>query len=66
MLGFALHCATLKAMAKMQSISIRMDAELRGELEKLAARENRKLSNLVETVLRRYVEAQRRKPQRED
>jgi hypothetical protein len=57
-------CATLRYvfdMAKSTAISIRFDPELRAELEKIAQRENRKLSNLVETVLREYVESQRRK-----
>lgn len=52
-------------MAKMHAISIRFDPELRAELEKIAARENRKLSNLVETVLRQYVEAQKKKARRD-
>jgi predicted transcriptional regulator len=53
-------------MAKMHAISIRFDPELRAELEKIAARENRKLSNLVETILRQYVEAGKRKARKHE
>lgn len=53
-------------MAKGHPIAIRFDPELRAELEKIAARENRKLSNLVETVLRQYVEAQKRKAKHDE
>jgi molybdopterin-guanine dinucleotide biosynthesis protein A len=61
--------ATLRytlGMAKTHPISIRFDPELRAELEKIAQRENRKLSNLVETILRQYVEAQKRKAKRDE
>jgi hypothetical protein len=62
-------CASLRyigRMTKTHAISIRFDPELRAELEKIAARENRKLSNLVETVLRQYVEAQKRKGRKDE
>jgi len=49
------------AMAKTNAISFRFEPELRAELERIAARENRTLSNLVETVLKAFVEQDKRK-----
>ena len=48
-------------MAKTNAISFRFEPELRAELERIAARENRTLSNLVETVLKAFVEQDKRK-----
>jgi predicted transcriptional regulator len=56
--------ATLRyaaAMAKSNAISFRFEPELRADLERIAARENRSLSNLIETVLKAFVEADKRK-----
>ena len=39
--------------------SVRLDEELLNELKKIADEENRTLSNLVETVLKRYVQSQK-------
>jgi len=49
------------AMAKSNAISFRFEPELRADLERIAARENRTLSNLVETVLKAFVEQDKRK-----
>jgi len=48
-------------MAKSNAISFRFEPELRADLERIAARENRSLSNLIETVLKAFVEADKRK-----
>jgi len=56
--------ATLRydvAMAKSNPISFRFEPELRADLERIAARENRTLSNLVERVLKQFVEVDKRK-----
>ena len=39
--------------------SVRLDEELLNELKKIADEENRTLSNLVETVLKRYVQSKK-------
>jgi len=39
--------------------SVRLDEELLNELKTIAENENRSLSNLVETVLKRYVQLQK-------
>ena len=48
-------------MAKPNAISLRFDPALRTELERIAVRENRTLSNLIETVLKAFVEQDKRK-----
>jgi predicted transcriptional regulator len=47
-------------------ISFKIDADLKAKLEKLAKEENRSLSNLIETVLLKYVqkEAREKKPKK--
>ncbi len=44
-------------------LNVRIPPELRARLIDLAAQENRPLSNLVETVLKRYAEQREPKPQ---
>ncbi len=47
-------------MAKIP-LNIRIDPELRERLKKQARRENRTLSNLVDTILREYLEQESRR-----
>jgi len=47
-------------MAKIP-LNIRIDPELRERLKKQAHRENRTLSNLVDTILREYLEQKSRR-----
>ncbi len=47
-------------MAKIP-LNIRIDPELRERLKKQAQRENRTLSNLVDTILREYLEEKSRR-----
>jgi len=42
-------------MGKTQPFSMRLDEELKAELQRLAEEENRSLTNFVETVLRKLV-----------
>ena len=46
-------------MAKIP-LNIRIDPELRARLKKQAGRQNRTLSNLVDTILREYLEQKSR------
>jgi predicted transcriptional regulator len=50
-------------MARDTSVNVRITAELRAKLEKLAADDDRTLSSFVEKILREYV-AEREKPKR--
>jgi predicted transcriptional regulator len=47
-------------MANTPQFTMRLDPELRKALEEIATRENRTLSNLIELICRRYVEADRK------
>lgn len=42
-----------------KTISIRLDDEMIRELQLLAKKENRNFSNLVETILKKYLEEQK-------
>lgn len=42
-----------------KTISIRLDDEMIQELQLLAKKENRNFSNLVETILKKYLEEQK-------
>jgi predicted transcriptional regulator len=50
-------------MNKTLPFSMRLDAEMKAELQKLADSENRSLTNFIETELRRII-AERRPPKR--
>ena len=47
---------TMKTMT-----SLRMDAKLKKKISQIAAERNRSFSNLVETVLMKYVESKKKK-----
>ena len=54
------------SMAKIP-LNIRIDPELRARLKKQAGRENRTLSNLVDTIMREYLDqASRRSRKRSE
>lgn len=50
-------------MPKDDHVTIRIDTVLKTALLKLARKQNRTLSNLIETVLQDYVEKQQEKKQ---
>jgi predicted transcriptional regulator len=51
-------------MNKTLPFSMRLDPDLKAKLSKLADKENRSLTNYIETLLRQHVEAAEKKPSR--
>ena len=49
-----------KKSTKTAAVSQRMDAQLKADLETLAASENRSLTNYIQTILKKHVETKKK------
>lgn len=48
-------------MNKTLPFSMRLDPEIKAQLQKLAEKQNRSLTNYIETLLRQHVEAEKKR-----